>query len=641
MTPRKTTILSAAIVLLDAAVLVHLGGSLAACLFAAFLAFFLLPAVVIAARAPFLRTMPADLRVVCAAVIVVLLAVPWYFVRKALGWTMVFDSASSVALTFAAVRFGSPRVFFDELRPAFRRLVVPVLVVLPAIFALVWLGFEVRAGDEVRYYGLFAIDLGNLSSTVSALKASPMLPLSDVSGSGTLAYHWLYFVLPAMLADFLGARIPAANALILMNLVMAALLVHTVTAIAQWFNPKSSPRSAVWAALLVLFAPFTVYFYQTAASRFPMTWFAMPTRNHLLLSPLNSVISFGNNTFAIVLALVTIVSLERWNREGRISDALFGVIALSVMTGYSITLVFSIGGTLLVWMLLGRVRKPLLALTLAVLAGGAAGALFLAIGLLTTGGSRHIAVGFDNGQFMRMVFFGMTPLWGVLVLGGVRRSSLSIFHVLIAVCIAVPTLLYNSGSETSATDFSMKTASLLAVAFAPLLPAAIERLRAGCLPRWRSGAALLLTLLGIAQSCAFILQFPWYRATRPATHAASVPADYHDGLVWLRDHSPPQSIVVDPEGIKERDVLYAMMIGERRVWLPTFYTDKVLIAASHAGDRREIWRAFAAGDRGAARTIASEADYLIMRGSTSSSDWRLVRPGTWNVFESTIRNPHG
>jgi hypothetical protein len=554
---------------------------------------------------------------------------------------MVVDAASSIALTCAAVRFGSPRVLFDELRPAFRRLIVPVLVVLPVIFALVWLGFEVRTGDEVRYYGLFAIDLGNLASTVSALRAAPMLPLSFISGSGPLAYHWLYFVLPAMLANFLGARIPSANALILMNLVMAALFVHTVTAVAAWFNPKLPARSAIWAALLVLFAPFTVYFYQTAAARFPTGWFAMPTRNHLLLSPLNSVISFGNNTFALVLALITIVSLERWNREGRISDALFGVIALAAMIGYSVTLVFSMGITLLVWTLMGRVRKPLLALTLAVLVGAAAGALFFAMGLLTTGGSRHIAVGFDNGQFVRMVIFGMAPLWGVLVLGGVRRSSLNIFHVLIAACLAVPTLLYNSGSETSATDFSMKTASLLAIAFAPLLAAAIEGLRAGDVPRWRRGAAVLLALLGVAQSCAFILQFPWYRATRPAAHAASIPADYHDALVWLRDHSPRQSIAVDPQSLNERDVLYAMMIGERRVWLPTIYTDKVLIAGFHADERREIWRAFAAGDRAAARTIASEADYLIMRGGTDSGDWRLVRPGTWNVFESAIRNPHG
>ena len=642
MTTRKTTA-GVAIVLLDIAILVHLGGGpIAALLFIAFAAFFLLPAVLLVARAPFLRTMPAEMRVIWAAVVVVMLAVPWYFARKALDWAVIVDAASSLTLTLAAAKFASPRLLLDELRPALRRLVIPALVVLPLIFALAWLGFEVRAGDDVRYYGLFAVDLGNLASTVSALRASPILPLSFISGSGPLAYHWLYFVLPAMLSGFLGGSIPSANALILVNLLIAALFVYTLNTVAAWFNPKLPARSTRWATLLVLFAPFTVYFYQTAATRFPVGWFALPVRNHLLLSPVASMITFGNNTFAVVLALVTIVSVEQWNRDGRISDAVFGVVALAAMIGYSITLVFSVGGTLLVWTLLGRVRKPFLALTLAVVAGGAAAALFFAMGLLTTGGSRHIAVAFDNGQFLKMVLFGMAPLWGVLILGSGRRFSPNIFHVLIAVSIAVPSLLLTSGSgETSATDFSMKTATLLAIAFAALLPASIENLRTGAVLRWRSAAALLLAVFGATQTGAFVLQFPWYRATRLATHAASVPSDYHDGLVWLRDHTPPGAIVVDPQGVRTREVLYALMIGERRVWLPTPYTDQVLIATLHAGERRAIWRAFAAGDRGASRTIASEADYLIVRGNINSGDWHLVRPGVWNVFESAIRNPRG
>ena len=124
----------------------HLGaGPLAACLFIAFTTFFLLPAVVIAARAPLLRTMPPELRIACAAVIVVLLAVPWYFARKALGGVLFVDVASLLVLTFSALKFASPRALLDELHPALRQLVIPVLVVLPIIFALVWLGFEVRS----------------------------------------------------------------------------------------------------------------------------------------------------------------------------------------------------------------------------------------------------------------------------------------------------------------------------------------------------------------------------------------------------------------------------------------------------------------------------------------------------------------
>jgi hypothetical protein len=67
----------------------------------------------------------------------------------------------------------------------------------------------------------------------------------------------------------------------------------------------------------------------------------------------------------------------------------------------------------------------------------------------------------------------------------------------------------------------------------------------------------------------------------------------------------------------------------------------VLIAASHVDERRDVWRAFTAGDPAASRQIAAEADYLIVPGSVNSAYWRMVRPGTWNVFESAIRKPRG
>jgi len=614
-------------------VLVYLGGGPAtAGVFILFVAFFLLPAVVIAARAPLLRDMPPGLRLTCAAVLVVLLSVPWYFARKALGNGMVADVVSSLALTAGAWTFASPRALFDELRPSLRRVAIPVLIVLPVIFALVWLGFEVRSGDVVRYYGLFAIDFGNLTSALAMLRASPMLPLSPVSGGGSLAYHWLYFVLPATFGDFLGMHIPSPNALILTNLLIAALFVFALVTVAGWFQARVAPRYVSWSVAVMLFAPFTVYFYQTVATRFPIGWFALPGRNHLLLSPLASMISFGNNTFALVLVLLTSAELERWNREGRLADALFGVIALAAIIGYSVTLVFSLAGALLLWVLIGRVRRPILALTLAAATGAVAVLLFLRMGLLTTGGSRHLAIAFDNGQFFRMVLFGMAPLWGIVLLGGLGRTSLNFFHILIAVSLAVPALFYTSGTASSSlTDFSMKTASLIAVAFGMLLPPAIEHLAAG---GWRSWAAALLVTLGVAQTSAYVLQFPWYRVRNASGHSESIPAGYHEGLIWLRDHTPQQAIVVDPQGLQTQVVLYTVMVSERRVWLPTVYTDQVLIANSHVDERRDIWRAFTAGNPAASRRIAAEADYLIVPGRIASNDWRLVHPGAWNVYES-------
>ena len=624
--------LAAVILILDLGVIAYLAGGLVpAGVFLLFAAFFLLPAVAIAARIPLVRTMPPDLRIIAAPVLVIFLAVPWFFARKALGMPLVTDAVASLAMTFTAIRFASPRALLDEVRPELRRLAVPVLIVLPVVFALIWLGFEVRIGGEVRYYGLLAIDLGNLASVVSTLRISPMLPQSFVAGAGGLSYHWLYFTLPAMLADFFGATMPSANALILTNLLTAALLFHTIVTAVRWFNEQIGERFAVCAAAIVVFAPFTTYFYQAAATRFPIGWFALPTRNHLLLSPLNSAVTFGNNTFALVLALFVLIELERWNAGGRLGDALLGAIALAMMAGYSITLVFSLGLALVLWTLLGRVRRPVGVIALAMLVGICIAAMFFAAGILTTGGSRHVAAAFDRGQFFRMVLFGLAPLWVVVLLGG--RLRLNIFHAVIAAAIAVPSLLYTAGGAGSLIDFSMKTGSLVAIAFAPLLAPALQRLFENGVPRWRGWAAAFVILLGALQTAAYVLQFPLYRVRPPAGHAYAVTADYHDALIWIRHCTSRNAVVVDPQSQSTRDLLFPMMAAERRVWLPTPYTNEVLINASNVSQRLATWNAFAAGDANAARRIAAEADYLVLRGGAHSiSGWRLVRAGTWNVY---------
>jgi hypothetical protein len=350
------------------------------------------------------------------------------------------------------------------------------------------------------------------------------------------------------------------------------------------------------------------------------------------------MVIFGNNTFALVLALFVAVELERWNRDGRIGDALLGVIALAIAIGYSVTLVFSLALTLAIWTLAGRVRRPIVALGLAALAGASAVAIFFAIGLLTSGGSRHIAIGFDRGQFFRMVLFGLAPLWAVVALAR-GRLRLNIFHVLIAVAVAVPSMLYTTGSAGSLIDFSMKTGSLVAIAFAPLLAPALQYLFTAGVPRWRAVAAIVVIALGVVQTSAFVLQFPWYRVTRPAARAYSIPADYHDALVWVRDHTARQAIVVDPHGLRTQEVLDTMMIGERRVWLPTVFTNEVLISNSRVAGRVPVWNAFIAGDEGARRSVAAESDYLVVRGSVASPSWRELRRGEWSVFESTVQKP--
>jgi hypothetical protein len=636
----KKALISAAIVA-DAAIVVYLaGGVLAAAVFVVFVAAFLLPACALVMRLPPLRPMPPDLRFIAAGALVVMLVVPWFFARRLLAIPVISDVAICVILVAAAAKLGAFRSALSELASAWRLSWFMVVVVLPMVAALTWLGYEVHSGTDVLFHGLFGIDFGNLVSVVAAIRASPSLPLVGLTGAGPMNYHWLYFTLPAMLADFCGVAIPASNALILVDTLMAALLIHTLATVVRAFRPQCSDRAIRWTVAVTLFASFTVYYYQAVAARVALGWLAMPVRNHLLLSPLNSMIVFGNNTFALVLVLFTALEVERWNRERHAADLVLGIAALSMVIGYSVTLLVPVAAALLIWLAMGRIARPLLVLIAAVVVGGAAIAMFMAIGVLGPGDSRHTAIAFDHGQFLRMAILGMLPLWALLVIGW--KKPLTFFHVLIAAAIAVPSFLYVAGSVTGSVDFSMKTGSLLAIAFAPLIADPIDRWMRGALPRWQVIGAALLIVVGLIQTAAYVLQFPYYRTTNSRARSVAVPIDYYNALVWIRDHTPARAIVVDPGGLKFRDEIPTLWIGERRGWLPTPNTEAFLSPGhSDISHRAAIWADFIRDPASTAGgVISSQADYLMMPRAIQSPFWVSVgRTGSWWIYRSVRLRP--
>jgi hypothetical protein len=232
----------------------------------------------------------------------------------------------------------------------------------------------------------------------------------------------------------------------------------------------------------------------------------------------------------------------------------------------------------------------------------------------------------------------MLPLWGLSLLGG--RKALSFFHVLIVAAIAVPSFLYVAGSPTGQIDFSMKTGSLLAIAFAPLIAVAIERGFRGTLPRWQTIAAALLIVLGAIQTSAYILQFPYYRLTGARSRGVALSADYYRALVWIRDNTPRRSIVVDPGGLTMPEVLPTLWIAERRAWLPTPYSEPYLVpaAGSSVPRRAALWSAFLRdpGNVAIAGAIAHEADYLVVPREVRSPFWTPVsRSGSWMIYRSS------
>jgi hypothetical protein len=559
------------------------GGVRNAAVFLLFFAFLFVPAVLLLSR------VTGD--VLLAVVATIVLFVPYFLLRKFIG--LPLDIIAALALWSAAAM---PPLSIAAAWP-------PHSITIPLSFAAVWTGYAVHAGSETRYYGLFAIDFGILASSVASLRASPLLPESFVAGGGRLVYHWLYFAFPATV------QIPAVNALELTNLIVACLLFYAVTRL----------TGSRLAAAIALFAPFSFYYLQVAAARLGLS---MPERNSLLLSPLNSMLAFGNNTFALVLVCVAMLYLERWNRGGAKRDAAIACAALVLVPGYSITLVFPLALWLLILFVIGDIRRRVTALLIAAAAGVAGFALLLALGVI--GGAsagRHLGIAFDGGAYALMIVFGMLPLWVIAAMGVSRRTRIP--AILALCCAVVPMLLYLPGSPTGMVDMSMKIASLTAIAAAPLIAAALERRR--------NALIAAVAILGLLQSAAFLLQYPWYRLRGSSTRVRAIPADYERALLWIRDHTPRSASVVDPEGLHYRDALFTTMVGERRVWLPTPYTDTFLITSGGAdlAARKRLWA------QGAMAEIAKQADYLVLPRRPDPPGWRLVTCcGSYCVWQS-------
>jgi len=144
-------------------------------------------------------------------------------------------------------------------------------------------------------------------------------------------------------------------------------------------------------------------------------------------------------------------------------------------------------------------------------------------------------------------------------------------------------------------------------------------------------SSLALALLGLIQTSAYVLQFPYYRLTHSTRNGVGLPREYVASLDWIREHTPLTAIVVDPHELNNREEIITLTLAERRVWLPTLYTNEFLLAPSAALDQRvAVWRE-------GGEAMAREADVLVTPSPVTSPNWRAVhREGVWTVYRSTL-----
>ncbi len=560
-----------------------------------------------------------------------------------------FDGAAAVTLTACAIRFArspSPATQGRDRVPFFERADLPwLLVVLPLIFLLPRLGNEVRVGGEVRYYGLFFVDFGNLRSIVNGLNASPGMPLSLLDGLGPMSYHWVFFAMPAWMGSFCGAGLESGGTLTLATFLGAVLFFKTLSAACAAVLRETGRVAAPWCAWgagVGVCGLSVVYFYSALTNVLHLKWFTLGYRNHLLLQLPNSLNVFGNNTFALTLTLIAVLALANWNRSRRFLDLAIAAFAVALVPGFSVTLVMGLAAGIIAACLLGAIRKPLPVLLAFAMVGAGFLGIFAALHFFS-GRSEKLLIRFDGGQFLQNIGLGF-----FLVVLGVgwcvaraRNPLVSLCACIVGATLAVPSLCVLEGGAAASAGLSMKTASLiLALGALPCAVLIFDCWKARLVPAWMRWALALLLVAGAVNTAAYAFSMAMARFSK-AKAPAQIPADYFDALTHIRLTTRPTALVVDPLANEYRIADPTTVIAARRTALPTEYSRLWGVTSPVVEERAKTWAEWEQSgfaDERQAEFFAQLADRLLLRTDLQSASWRLDRKfGEVRVYRSLRR----
>lgn len=604
--------------LVTAGTVVYLAGNFAAA--AAFLAFvpgIFVPACAVLARCSPVASLPSAERAIIAPLLVILVAMPWFYLRRLVEWPPLADLAAATIAWTLVRRLRAFRPWCEDVREAMAgmSLALPFFC-LPLLFAFTWAGFAVERGDGTAFYGLYPVDFCNLTSVVSLIPIGDGLPPSAIVGQEEMHYHWPYFAFPALLAAFAGDSMRTSSALVLCNALVSLLLMLAIAQLARLATTEYRHRFTVSATVVaVVFAPLAVYAHQMIARSLHAPWVSTDGRNHNLLSVVNSMTVFGNNTIALLVIVSVVWLVSHWNESPRVDRGMLLCLLLALLPAYSATLAIPVVLALACWFLLGRVRRPIFAAAIALPVAVAGLLLLREIHVL--GGSQRMLPGFDGGRFVMTFGLSSAPLWVTGLLGDRRAARLDPWLLLIAAGFAFPTFALTTGAGTFPSDLSMKTATLMVVAMTPMVARGMDvLLRGPIVGTWRPAVAATLLLLGVANTVVYAGQFAATRVLGRGSKVEVIPRGYDFILDTLRTSSERSEVVLDAAGVDMPSTLWPVSRAERRVLLPS---DSQLTAdpalASSLRDRIDRFREWRAGgyvEGTLSDGFAAQADYLII-----------------------------
>lgn len=523
------------------------------------------------------------------------------------------------------------------------------LLWLPILFLAVRSGHEVRTGGAVHYYGLNFVDFGNLVAYVNLLNATPGLPLQEVVGGGPLSYHWLFFAVPAWMATFAGITSSPSGALTLANFAGALLFYKTLSracAVALQESGRSKDRWCAWGAGVGVFALTIFSIYMMVVGRLGFLWSTgRGLRNHLLLQLPNSINIFGNNTLALTMILLGVLSIVMWNKTARFAYAGLAAVLVSFVPALSATMVPAVAGGFALAALCGAVRQPVRVLAVFALLGAVALAVFWWIGLFS-GRSETPAFEFDGGLYLRNIV-GSAPLCVVAVAWCFAKARTDIAWLLaglMAGAFLLPTLLDLRGSYGEGAHLSMKNFSLFVCASAPLV--AVMVVDAAKLWRRRVGLVALIALLlgaGLLNSIGYAASYPW-RVLTGAKAAVTLDGNLYDALVYVREHSPPTAIVATPLVDEIATGNPITTVAARRCLLPNEYSRRIKVTQPETSELAARWGAWLSAGYppgNLSAEFAKKVDFVVLDHELPPDDWQQAAAfGEIRVFVPREGAPH-
>ena len=163
--------------------------------------------------------------------------------------------ASICAVTWTLVRTRAPLIHLAPLTTADARILVLLLLLVPAVFVFPYKNLGAADAEGNRFYrAYFTADFLWHTALTAELTKYSMPPINPYLGDRTIQYYWTYFLVPAVIAQEGPAGLQDIESALKVNALCSGLLFVASLIVATWTASLSSVATAIAVVIAVVAA---------------------------------------------------------------------------------------------------------------------------------------------------------------------------------------------------------------------------------------------------------------------------------------------------------------------------------------------------------------------------------------------------